>query len=226
MALGDQKFVYIDPYISLGGTELSPAVSRATLSITHPVGGTRRAGRHGPDRDVSDTYDWQIDIQFEMDSLYAEDEVNQTIWGLMKPPLGGSDGKPALILRGDSDSKGAANPEFRGNVIIDSWAPFGDSGQVGEFAAISRSFMGASDLSTVIHIGVLDSTAMTTTSTDVSLDSDATETIAVGDFLLIGDEQMKVTTVTAQDDFDVSRGAAGTTAATHTGGSDVFLVRS
>ena len=146
MALGGQKFVYVDPFLSMGGTEVTDTISKLTLLITHEVSATRRAGHVGPDREVSPIYDWQIDVDFQFDSAYAAGELNQVIWALMRPPLGTATGITPIVCRPLSAVKAATNPEFVGSIAIDSWSPFGDGGQMGEYAMVSRTFMGSGNL--------------------------------------------------------------------------------
>lgn len=145
MAIGDSKYVFQNPHLTLGTTDVSPAVSRVMLSITHPVSETRRAGKTGPDRVVSPIYDWQIDVDFQLDSLYAASEINATIEALMRPPEGSGTGIGAMILRGSSAAVATTNPQWTGNVTVESWTPFGP-GQVGEFVVITKTFMGADAL--------------------------------------------------------------------------------
>ena len=61
-----------------------------------------------------------------------------------------------------------------------------------------------------------------TTST-VSLASSASETVEVGDNLLIDDELMEVTTVTSQSRFTVTRGVEGTKVTRHTEDAEVYI---
>ena len=144
MAIGDNKHVYTDPHFEFASTDMSAAVSKVSVMWTHPVSDTRRAGQVGPDRVVSPVYDWQVEVDFQLDSIYAASEVNATIMAEMRPPVGasGKTGIAAVIVRGDSEAVGATNPQISGNVVVESWTPFG-AGQVGEFVVITKTFMGS-----------------------------------------------------------------------------------
>ena len=60
----------------------------------------------------------------------------------------------------------------------------------------------------------------------LTLDANATSTVAVGDYLKINDEIVRVTAVTSQQAFTVARGQVTTAGAAHNASAVVFLLRS
>ena len=146
MALGDKVIVLNDASLSLGGTDVSNAVKKVTLRLNHVLVNVNRMGRKGPQRNVSDSYDWQIDVEFGIESHYAVNEINQVMQALMPGPLGAATSNAAMILKGLSEAVSTSNPTYSGSVSVDSWSPIGDSGEWGENMMVSRSFMGATDL--------------------------------------------------------------------------------
>ena len=75
-----------------------------------------------------------------------------------------------------------------------------------------------------VTIGIIANGAdMDATTTEVELNSNASQTIEVGDYLTIGNEILEVTTVTDQALFTVTRGALGSIAAAHSQDDDVNL---
>ena len=75
---------------------------------------------------------------------------------------------------------------------------------------------------TVAGVGGLD-TAMNDSVTAVSMGANARQTVAVGDYIRIDNEDMLVGTVTNQNTFVVTRGQRGTTAAAHSNAAQVDL---
>ena len=126
------EFVLVDPFISIGGNDLSDHFTSVALPVEvdvqestgfQPAGGYRTR--------VGGLKDWSATLDFNQD--FDAGELDATLW----PLLGTSQ---PVVIRGREAVLGANNPEWRGNAILSSYPPLGNS--VGELATGSITLMG------------------------------------------------------------------------------------
>ena len=80
---------------------------------------------------------WTLSITLKQN--FAASKVDATLFGIY------NSGDPAAItIRPDQKAKAATNPEYTGSVVLESYAPLGQS--VGDFHAASVQFAAAGDL--------------------------------------------------------------------------------
>ena len=133
---------------------MSPYISVCRLMITHTVPGVVHSmGVAGPLREVSDKYDWQLDVEFLTDGWGAS-ELDGWIAEMLKAPLssraagggasarGPRSGTLNAIVRPDAGDRSATNPQYAGAVILNEWEPLGGSGAVNEIVRQTRTLMG------------------------------------------------------------------------------------
>jgi len=145
MAAGDVR-VLDNVYVTLNGTDVSAYVASARVHVTHPaVTVPNMFGRPGPLREISDKYDWMIDLEFVTDG-WAASELDGVITAMLKPPLGSGSGRIALVVQPDGGTRGGSNPSYSGTAILNEWEPLGSSGAINEAVRQTRSFQGAGNL--------------------------------------------------------------------------------
>ena len=174
MAAGDVQ-VIDNTYLSLQGTggtgtptntvrNLSPYIAVCRLQITHVLPGQAYTmGVAGPLRELSDKYDWQLDVEFVTDGWGAS-ELDGYIAEMLKAPLssrtsgqgGARTGTLNAVVRPNSGSVGAANPQYAGQVILSDWEPLGGSGAINELVRQTRTMMGRGALSRTVSSSVED----------------------------------------------------------------------
>ena len=80
---------------------------------------------------------WTLSITLKQN--FAASKVDATLFGIY------NSGDPAAItIRPDQKAKAATNPEYTGSVVLESYAPLGQS--VGDFHAATVQFAAAGDL--------------------------------------------------------------------------------
>jgi len=145
MAAGDVR-VLDNASVSLGGKDVSAYVASCRLHVTNPpVSVPNTFGRAGPLREVSDKYDWMLDIEFVTDGWGAT-ELDGIMTAMLKPPLGSGSGRIACIIKPDGGTTGTTNPSYTGTAILNEWEPLGSSGAINEAVRQTRTFQGAGDL--------------------------------------------------------------------------------
>ena len=80
---------------------------------------------------------WTLSVTLKQN--FAASKVDATLFGIY------NSGDPAAItIRPDQKAKAATNPEYTGSVVLESYAPLGQS--VGDFHAATVQFAAAGDL--------------------------------------------------------------------------------
>lgn len=130
------EFVMDDAFLSLGGTDLSDHVASVTLNYEGDLKDKSAMSDTTVER-IAGVKDWSLDVEFNQD--FSTSSVDDTIWTALD---GGS--TLAVILRPTSDAVGGSNPEFTGNVLVESY-PIVD-GAHGDLASTSITFQGTGAL--------------------------------------------------------------------------------
>jgi len=144
MALGD-IFQLDNPYCELAGTDISDAVQRARLEVTHVEIDVEAAFGEDVRRTVaSAAYSWMVEFEFRTDG-YGSTTLDGIITAKMHPPLGSGEGNIEFVLRPDKKVKSATNPEYGGTLSIASWEPLGP-GTAGAVVVQTRTLKGNSKM--------------------------------------------------------------------------------
>ena len=124
------ELVLTDAFISIGGNDLSEHFSSVTIETSAELQEATAFGDDWRTR-VGGLKDWSVSADFMQD--FAASQLDATLW-----PLLGTD--VAVIIRPTSAVRSAANPQYGGNAILESYPPLGNS--VGELATGSISLQG------------------------------------------------------------------------------------
>lgn len=127
--------VLTDAFVELNSTDLSDHVKSVTLNYEAEMqddtvmGDDTRSNKGG-------LKNWSVDIEFVQD--WAASEVDATLFSLVGTTF-------TVVLRSDSATVGATNPEYSGTGILESYPPLDNS--VGELATTSVTIQPAGTLS-------------------------------------------------------------------------------
>lgn len=122
-------------FVSIGGTDLSSFVKRATLKYDADMVETTAMGATTHVR-LGGLKDWSVEIEWNQD--HAAASVDATLF-----PLVGS--TTTLILRPTNAAVSATNPNYTGTGILASYTPIQAS--VGELHTATTAFQAAGALS-------------------------------------------------------------------------------
>ncbi len=109
--------VFTNAHITVGGVDLSDHARQVTLDYgaeSQDISAMSVLTR----RRIGGLLDWSVSVEWNQD--YATGEVDATLFALVGTSV-------ALIIRPDAGAKAAANPEFTGNAILESYQPVGGS---------------------------------------------------------------------------------------------------
>ena len=144
MALGD-IFQLDNPYCELAGTDISDAVQRARLEVTHVEIDVEAAFGEDVRRTVaSAAYSWMVEFEFRVDG-FGGSTLDALITAKMHPPLGSGDGNIEFTVAPSTGSTTATNPKYGGTLAVSSWEPLGP-GTAGAVITQTRTFKGNSKL--------------------------------------------------------------------------------
>lgn len=128
------EMVLDNAFLSVGGVDLSDHVRSVTLSYSAELQDVTAMGDDTRNR-LGGLKDWSVSVEFNQD--YAANEVDATLFSLVGTSV-------ALIIRPDTGSASATNPQFSGNAILESYQPLG--GSVGDAHVAPVTFQGNGDL--------------------------------------------------------------------------------
>lgn len=128
-------FVFKDPYVSLGGVNLSAHVKQVTLDYKAETPDDTCAGDDTRKRLAGGLKDWSLQVEFAQD--YAASQVDATLFALVGTSV-------AVEVRPTSAAVGSTNPKFTGNALLESYQPMG--GSIGDAAMAPVTLQGNGDL--------------------------------------------------------------------------------
>lgn len=120
--------------VSFAGNDISASVKSVTLNYAAEMLDKTAMGDTTRSK-IGGMFDWSVSCELHQD--HAAGELDSLMF-----PLVGTTG--ALIIREDSAAKGASNPEFTGQAVLESYPPLG--GGVGDLGATSMSLQAAGAL--------------------------------------------------------------------------------
>lgn len=129
------KLVWKNPHLTLNAVDLSDHVKGLTIDYKAEIidntcsGDATRAKLPG-------LKDWSVTIEFAQD--YAASEVDATLFSLVGAAA------VAVAMRPTTDSVGATNPSFAGNVLVESYPPI--AGTVGAEGTATVTLQGTGTL--------------------------------------------------------------------------------
>lgn len=129
--------VFTDAFVSINSQDLSDHVKSVQINYEAEMLDDTVMGTTGTRSNKPGLKNWTLNVDFLQD--FAAASIDATLFGLI-----GADAFP-IIVRPTSAAKGADNPEFGGNAVLESYPPL--TGEVGALGTCSASFRCASDLS-------------------------------------------------------------------------------
>lgn len=129
------ELCFNDADITINSVNLSDHVKSVTINYSAEMLETTAMGEDSKTR-IAGLKDYSVEVEFNQD--YATSEVDATLF-----PLVGADSF-AFSVKPTSESVSATNPNYNGNVLLESYSPIG--GAVGELATVSVSFQGDGSL--------------------------------------------------------------------------------
>ena len=133
------KSIFKNVFLSVNGVTLSDRVRTVTLEYGAEIQDSTAHGSNSRTR-LAGLKDWSLSIEWLQD--YAAANVDATLW-----PLVGA-AAFAIILRPDAGVVGAANPQFTGNAVLESYQPMG--GTVGDVHMSPSVLRGDGDLARAV----------------------------------------------------------------------------
>ena len=124
------EFVLVDPFISLGGNDVSDHFTSIGLPVEAETQEATAFGDEWRTR-LGGLKDWSASLDFNQD--FDDGQLDDLMWPLLGTSV-------AVIIRPDSAVRGPNNPEWAGNAILMSYPPLGNS--VGELATGSITLEG------------------------------------------------------------------------------------
>ena len=129
-------FVLTDAHVTLDGSDLSDYVENISLTINGDVLDRTTMGNVEKWRDkLAGLKEWTMEVGFRQDFKAAG--LDQLLFPLLGTSFTAS-------LRPKTSAVGVDNPSFSGTVILESYAPLGDS--VGDIAMAPTSLTGSGKL--------------------------------------------------------------------------------
>lgn len=120
------KIVLTNAYVSIGGTDLSDAISSVSLSTTRDAVETTAFGSTAARTRVGGLADNSVTLEFHQD--FATSEVEQTIYPLLGTTT-------TVIINANGSSTTTTNPSYTFTALVTEWTPV--NGAVGELATAS-----------------------------------------------------------------------------------------
>ena len=133
------EFVLTDPFISLGGNDVSDHFTSVALPVEAETQEATAFGDAWRTR-LGGLKDWSATMDFNQD--FAAGQIDALMWPLLGTNV-------AVIIRPDSAVVGVNNPQFTGNAILMGYPPLGNS--VGELAVGSISLMANGPLNRTVQ---------------------------------------------------------------------------
>ena len=121
-------------FVSFAGNDISANVKSVTLNYAAEMLDKTAMGDTTRSK-IGGMFDWSVSLELHQD--HAAAALDSLMFDLV-----GTTG--ALIIREDSAAKGASNPEYTGNAVLESYPPLG--GGVGDLGATSMSLQAAGAL--------------------------------------------------------------------------------
>ena len=131
--------VFKNPKVSINSIDLSDHCTGATLNFAPEVLDETAFGDDTRTRKVG-LNDWNVTLELHQD--FASSKTDSVMWTILTSQA--SSAIPLKILASKSSSIAATNPEFQGNVILESYSPF--TGTIGELATTTVTFQANGDL--------------------------------------------------------------------------------
>ena len=125
------KFVLNDPYLTINAVDFTDYANSVSLEVSTDLQESTVFGPDGYRTRIGGLKDWTLTMDFRQDFDAAA--LDATVWGLLGTSV-------PMVLRGDSGARGADNPEYGGNLILESYPILGNA--VGEIAGGSLTFQG------------------------------------------------------------------------------------
>lgn len=130
------QLVFTNAFVSVNGVDLSDHVKSVKLDIkTDQVDNTTMG--NGTHVKLNGLKDWSASLEFAQD--FAAGEVDATLWAVHA-----AGAAVPLIVRPVNAAASAANPQYSGNVNLESYSPIG--GSVGDEARAPVSLVAAGPL--------------------------------------------------------------------------------
>ena len=120
------KIVLTNAYVSVGGVDLSDAISSVSLSTTRDAVETTAFGSTAARTRVGGLADNSVTLEFHQD--FATSEVEQTIYPLLGTTT-------TVIINANGSSTTTTNPSYTFTALVTEWTPV--NGAVGELATAS-----------------------------------------------------------------------------------------
>ena len=120
------KIVLTNAYVSVGGVDLSDAISSVSLSTTRDSVETTAFGSTAARTRVGGLADNSVTLEFHQD--FATSEVEQTIYPLLGTTT-------TVIINANGSSTTTTNPSYTFTALVTEWTPV--NGAVGELATAS-----------------------------------------------------------------------------------------
>ncbi len=120
------KIVLTNAYVSIGGVDLSDAISSVSLSTTRDAVETTAFGSTAARTRVGGLADNSVTLEFHQD--FATSEVEQTIYPLLGTTT-------TVIINANGSSTTTTNPSYTFSALVTEWTPV--NGAVGELATAS-----------------------------------------------------------------------------------------
>jgi hypothetical protein len=120
------KIVLTNAYVSVGGVDLSDAISSVSLSTTRDAVETTAFGSTAARTRISGLADNSVTLEFHQD--FATGEVEQTIYPLLGTTT-------TVIINANGSSTTTTNPSYTFTALVTEWTPV--NGAVGELATAS-----------------------------------------------------------------------------------------
>ena len=120
------KIVLTNAYVSIGGVDLSDAISSVSLSTTRDAVETTAFSSTAARTRVGGLADNSVTLEFHQD--FATSEVEQTIYPLLGTTT-------TVIINANGSSTTTTNPSYTFTALVTEWTPV--NGAVGELATAS-----------------------------------------------------------------------------------------
>jgi len=130
------KHIFKNVHLTVDSVDLSDHVKTATLEYSSELQDDTTHSEDSRGR-LPGLKDWSVTVEFAQD--YAAGKVDATLWSI-------HDGAAAvaIVLRPDAGAKSATNPEYTGNVVLETGQGMG--GKVGDLHMAPVTFRGDGDL--------------------------------------------------------------------------------
>ena len=130
-------FTLTDAFVQIDGTDLSSQVQAVTLNVNVELPDSTTMGATSRER-INGLLEWSVDVTFKQN--FAAGSVDAIISDLV-----GSSAIPITVRPDASTAVGATNPNYTGQVILETYQPI--QGSVGDLATTTVTFRSAGPLS-------------------------------------------------------------------------------